>query len=183
VFRSAGVWAYVDVSDGHLALLTLPKLVSDLPLGLTSEDARSAAVKYLQTLRSPIEGMDVSVEEGTGGGFPGYTVTFQRTADGVLLPDYRIVEIDGTDGSLISLVDVRRPLDALQAPQISQGRAIQLALETTSNAHVAGIAQTVTFDRTGQQLQVWQVSLLPDDPTAPGSVVLIDTQTGALVNL
>lgn len=182
-FQSDGVRGLVDVYDGHIAMLTLPKLATDQRSTMTADQAIAAADGYLDRLNSPRVGMEVTVQQGTGGGFLGFTVIYQRTDGGVILPDYRVLEIDGTDGSLISVVDVRREVGPLQDTRIGQDSAIQIALAATPGTKVANVAQLVTFDATGRQLQVWQVALAPDNPTVPGTVVFVDVQTGLVVTL
>jgi len=180
-FAEDGYTGYVDVSDGHVALLTVPTTTRDEAIVLSQEDAKLASDQFLSKLDSPNDGMDVSVTEGTGGGFPGYTVTYQRFQDGVALADYRVVEIDGIDGSLISLVDVRRDSGPLPTAAVTEAQADKIAQGTLDGSHVVSAQLTVLFDVAGATREVWLVALAADDPGIPGTAVFVDAVSGDLV--
>lgn len=181
-FAGSGFSGYVDVFDGHVALLTVPALVGEGPSTLDAEGARQTADEYLEELGSPIDGMEVDVKQGTGGGFAGYTITYQMIKNGVYMPDYRIVEVDAASAGLISLVDVRRPVGDIVAAALSEADARRIALSSASDSEVVSTSLIVTFDTTGRAIEAWQVATMPKQKGGPGSVVLIDAQTGTPID-
>jgi hypothetical protein len=181
-FSGSTFHALVDVSDGHVALLTMAIDVANAPLRLTSDQAKAAALKFLGKIGSPTAGMDVAVYPVTGGGFPGYTVQFQRSSDGAALPDYRTVEIDGIDGRVVSMVDVRRPTKPTHVSKLTKDAAVRQAKAGNAGARSADARLVVTFDKAGAQKQVWEVQLAPTGQDIAGKIVYVDADTGALVD-
>jgi hypothetical protein len=95
IFGGADVTGAVDVSDGHVTMLTLPVLTEGGAFTIvTAEQATKAALAFLKSIGSPVDGFDVGVTAETGSGTPGYTVTLSRLSGTVALPDYRVVEVD-----------------------------------------------------------------------------------------
>jgi uncharacterized protein YpmB len=176
-FSGGGVDGYVDVADGHVTLLTVHKEVSGAPVTINADDAERAADKYLKSIASPTDGMEVSVTDSTASAVPGFTVSYQRRQNGVDLPDYRVVGIDGTDGAVVMLVDVRRPYAPIRVEKVAKAEAIQRAVSKTKG-DVKGVREIVTFDRAGTQQQVWEVTISQSSGSL--SAVYIDSQDGSL---
>ncbi len=164
-FHANGMRGAVDVSDGHISILSFGAPTGNGKLAITAETAEKAARAFLADLGSPVDGMTVTVDPETGAGVPGFTVRFTRMDGQAILPDYRVVEVDGATGKVFSLVDVRRPYEAPPAPAVS-----------ATNLQV-------TFDAQGNQRLVWVVKVESGSEGDPGAIVGIDALTGAVFDL
>jgi hypothetical protein len=180
VFSGSDFSAVVDVSDGHVALLTVSIPTTSSAPRLDATQARELATKYLTADSSPIAGMVVTVAPGTGGGTPGFTVTFQRYDGDVVLPDYRVVEVDSRTGDVISLVDVRRPYTSPGKPEVAKGSAEAAAVAAVGGGRAADTFLTVSWDKAGNQVLIWQIAVEPSAPGDPALVVFIDAHSGSL---
>jgi hypothetical protein len=173
--------AEVDVSDGHVAYLDLP-----VPTGgtyvVTPSQALSIAKDYLRSVGSPTVGLEASVATGTGSGTSSYRVQFSRTKAGVVLPDSRMVEVDGATGKVFGFMDFRRSYSDPGSPTISQGRAGSIAVSQLPQAgSVVSSTLAVVWDTSGVQRLVWVVSVKPSDVGAPNQTVTVDASSGAIL--
>lgn len=182
VFAGPDVYAAVDVSDGHIAILSLQVPHASGAPTITAAQAERIATEYLRTMGSPIGGLVADVSAATGSGTPGYTVTFRRTAGGAYLPDYRVVQVDGTTGEVFSLVDVRRPVDPPPAPRVTAAQAQAAAAASVGGGSTSTPYLIVWFDPLGRQLLIWMVPV-SGAPGGPGAVIAIDAETGEPVIL
>lgn len=182
-FSGPDVSGAVDVSDGHIAILSLP-----VPLGkgtrtVTATQAKATALAFLRSLGSPVAGLDVSVSGTTGSGTPGYTIMLTHKIGNVLLPDYRMVEVDAITGKVFSLVDVRRPYDPPPPPRLDASQAEAAAVQRLGGGTASTPQLEVTFDSQGMQRLVWVVAVTSNEVGAPGAIVTIDALTGMPVKL
>lgn len=182
-FHANGMRAAVDVSDGHISILSFGAPTGNGKSAITAEAAEEAARAFLADLGSPVDGMTVTVDPETGAGVPGYTVKFIRMDGQVILPDYRVVEVDGATGKVFSLVDVRRPYEAPPAPAVSAKDASANAIAKVHGKTVSATTLTVTFDPQGNQRLVWVVKVESGSEGDPGAIVGIDALTGAVYDL
>ena len=173
----------VDVSDGHVASLSLPVPPPSGVTAVTSEDqAKRIAIDYLSAVGSPVDGLSIEVRNSTGAGTPGYTVIFTRTKGDIVLPDYRMVEVDAGTGQVFSFVDVRRPFQDPGTPKLSARDAASAAVSQLGGGSAKTPQLIVSWDKAGHQKLVW---LVPVSGSAgdPGIVVPIDASSGDKVDL
>ncbi len=179
LFAGADVTGAVDVSDGHVTMLTLPvPTETGGATTITADQATRTAFAFLESIGSPVDGFGVGVAAETGSGTPGYTVTLTRMSGNVVLPDYRVVEVDGITGTVFSFVDVRRPYNPPPPPTVTAKQATATAIAKVGGGSAPSPRLGVTFDAAGNQVLVWEVAVTPTSVGAPGIVVEIDAQTG-----
>ncbi len=202
--------ALVDVSDGHVTMLTIhsavpatiPPTVPNLAKGqapaaepiqavapqITANRAVAIATDYLASIGSPTQGLTVSVRSTTGSGTPGYTVSFQRFAGDTVLPDYRLVEVDASTGTVFSLIDVRRPYVDPGTPHVSLADATRYAVTAAGGGVPRESHLVLWFDAAGTQRLVWEIEVraanadVPGTALAPSQIEMIDALTGQMIN-
>jgi hypothetical protein len=183
VFSGGGITGMVDVSDGHVSMLELP-VPSPATATVVKSDADAAriATAYLASVGSPTDGLSVEVRDATGSGTPGYTVIFTRMKGDIVLPDYRMVEVDAGTGTVFSFVDVRRPFTDPTAPSIDAASAKASAIRHAGGGSAQAPQLMVSWDESGAQRLVWLVPVGNSDG-ARGAAVPIDAYSGDYVDL
>jgi hypothetical protein len=204
VFVGTEVHAFVDASDGHVEMLTLPAplsgpqyipgvsksqpgTITSVSAVVTADQAKTIAEAYLQSIGSPTEGMAESVRQGTDAGTTGYVVSFQRFVRNIEVPDYRRVEVDGTTGQVFSLVDVRLRFADPGSPSVTLAQAESIAVGTIGGGHAGESHLILRFDDSGVQELVWLVEVVPDIGSSKSTlplptVIVVDARSGAILD-
>lgn len=177
VFENAKTTAYVDVSDGHIAMLSVATPVAASG-AVTHDGAITVAQAFLASMESPTEGLDATVSDATGSGIPGFTVSFVRHKGEIVLPDYRMVEIDAASGGVISMIDVRRPYVDPAPPTVTAAQATDIAVRAAAQGSPLAPVLMVSWDAAGNQQLLWTV---PITAATSATVIMVDAYTGAVM--
>ena len=177
-FASRDVEALVDVSDGHVSLVQLPVPTPHGDAKLSADEAQRTAVSYLASVGSPANGLSVAVKLIASAGIPTYVVEFSRTADGVTLPDARMVQLDAVDGHVLAFADVRRPYSNPGTPRLRKSDAQTAAVKFAGGGAATRADLGLTWDKAGVQSLVWTVEVHIKRGES-GRVIEVDAQTGA----
>lgn len=145
---------------------------------MTHDQALGLAKAYLTSIGSPFDGLDATVSDATGSGTPGFTVTFVGHKGDIVLPDFRIVEIDAASGGVVSMIDVRRPYLDPAPPTVNATQARDIAVRAAAQGAALQPILMVSWDVAGTQQLLWTV---PITMATAATVITVDAYTGAVV--
>jgi hypothetical protein len=175
---TSDVLSMVDVHDGHVLSLLLPKLTpSSTTVSMSADQALAAASAFLDSQSISTAGLTPAVIIKDRGAIRTYQVSWQRTVNGVTVPDSRMVEIDAVAGVVFHFVWTTRPYSDPPPPAVSRDRAVQLACAAVdqlkgsspssgpaikSSCSLDGADLSITFSRDGVQAETWSIRVTVD---------------------
>lgn len=189
--EGADVSAIVDAHDGHVAQLLvmsrIPKVRTDATIN--DQQALDIASSYLADQGIAVDGMTAQVKLEDRGAALVYSVSWQRSVNGALVPDSRLVQLDAGTGVIFNVHNTSRPYSNPPTAVVARDQAISAAQDTATKSvgrksatyKLIDASLQVTFDTQGTQGLVWQVKLYAADlANSTGYFeVTVDAMTGS----
>jgi hypothetical protein len=142
---------------------------------------QAAAAAYLTAHSIPFDGLTPAVTVEDHGCCKFYVVTWQRSVNGVTVPDTRIVKLDPSNGTVFSFTDSRAAYDAIPSPKIGRDEAIRLAsIAAGQTDPIVGAVELLSDGRPFWPGRlVWSVQLGERAGASSGAaIVYVDAITG-----
>lgn len=189
--EGADVSAIVDAHDGHVAQLLAVSRIPRVRTNATLNDqqALDIASSYLADQGIEVDGMTAQVKLDDRGAALVYSVSWQRSVNGALVPDSRMVQLDAGTGVIFNVHNTSRLYSNPPTAVVARGKAISAAQDTATKSvgrksatyKLIDASLQVTFDSQGTQGLVWQVKLYAADlANSTGYFeITVDAMTGS----
>jgi len=171
--RGPTIWATVDAHDGHVVSLIFLGVRHPGQVSITQDDAVRRARAFLDSHTVPWKGLEEAVELRDHGEDSEFVVTWVSRQGNIVLPDSRLVGIDGSSGEVVRFNDTRHPYVEPGEPKVDEKTAIEAAVKEAgldASAKTDSTELLVLFDAAGSQLLVWHVALSGPVPSAPSDL-------------
>lgn len=152
---------------------------------ISIEEAEKKARQFISEKSSLFDSSTIDITESgllDHGGYKEYKFVFREVRDGVLLFKSAIISVSPSSGDIISYMSVDKKLEVSLLPEISEEKAIDLAISQFEGIQVVNTEAQLIIDYPGgkEQKLLWNIIIEgePENYVLQGGSVIIDAVTG-----